>query len=116
MTASPTSPEQAPGHYGAGYGEQVPAGATPQPAPQTDADSDATAPAGAAGTDAESARTAGAAPTPADSASDPASTADGDDGAPVVFTPADVHARPPDRPPTESAPESEKAGLIFERS
>ena len=34
----------------------------------------------------------------------------------VVFTPDDVHARPPDHPPTESAPESEKAGLIFERS
>ena len=34
----------------------------------------------------------------------------------VVFTPEDVHARPPDHPPTEDAPESEKAGLIFERS
>ena len=39
-----------------------------------------------------------------------------DDGAPVVFTPDDVGVRPPDHPPTESAPESEKAGLIFERS
>jgi len=28
----------------------------------------------------------------------------------------DVGVRPPDHPPTESAPESEKAGLIFERS
>ena len=35
---------------------------------------------------------------------------------PVVFTPEDVHVRPPDHPPTENAPESEKAGLIFERS
>ena len=35
---------------------------------------------------------------------------------PVVFTPDDVHARPPDHPPTDAAPESEKAGLIFERS
>jgi hypothetical protein len=47
---------------------------------------------------------------------DQAEPTEGDDGAPVVFTPADVHARPPDHPPTEAAPESEKAGLIFERS
>jgi hypothetical protein len=40
----------------------------------------------------------------------------GDDGNPVVFAPADVGLRPPDHPPTESAPESEKVGLIFERS
>ena len=40
----------------------------------------------------------------------------GDDGSPVVFTPDDVGVRPPDHPPTESGPESEKAGLIFERS
>ncbi|HEY2559018.1 MAG TPA: hypothetical protein VGI48_04830 [Caldimonas sp.] len=40
----------------------------------------------------------------------------GDDGTAVVFTPEDVHVRPPDRTPTESAPESEKAGLLFERS
>ncbi len=29
----PTKPEDAPGHYGAGYGEQVPEGAPPRPAP-----------------------------------------------------------------------------------
>ena len=51
----------------------------------------------------------------------PEDAPDGDAGsdaadAPVVFTPEDVHARPPDHPPTENAPESEKAGLIFERS
>jgi hypothetical protein len=49
----------------------------------------------------------------------PAATAGispGDNGEEVVFTPDDVHVRPPDHPPTESAPESEKAGLIFERS
>ena len=51
-----------------------------------------------------------------DSASESGGTAPGDDGAPVVFTPDDVTARPPDHPPTENAPESEKAGLIFERS
>ena len=39
-----------------------------------------------------------------------------DEGAPVVFTPDDVTMRPPDHTPTEAAPESEKAGLIFERS
>ena len=46
----------------------------------------------------------------------PGATDAGDDGAPVVFTPDDVTVPPPDRPPTEDAPESEKAGLIFERS
>ena len=99
MNAPTTSPEQAPGHYGAGYGEQVPGDATPQPAPQTD-DRTATE----------------AAPTDAQSARPSTTTPPGDDGAPVVFTPEDVGARPPDRPPTENAPESEKAGLIFERS
>jgi hypothetical protein len=81
----PTRPEEAPGHYGAGYGEQVPDDAPPQPAPATDE-------------------------------TKPDETRPGDDGAPVVFTPEDVHVRPPDHPPTENAPESEKAGLIFERS
>jgi hypothetical protein len=92
----PSKPEDAPGHYGAGYGEQVPADAPPRAAPLTDADAPAVP-------DRQPAR-------------DEATTTEGDDGAPVVFTPADVHARPPDQPPTEQAPESEKAGLIFERS
>ena len=102
-----TKPEDAPGHYGAGYGEQVAADAPPRPAPQTDDDT--------AGTAADSAVDAGpdGAATDAETA---ASTTIGDDGKPVVFTPADIGARPPDRPPIESAPESEKAGLIFERS
>jgi hypothetical protein len=95
----PSKPEDAPGHYGAGYGEQVPADATPRPAPLTDADAPATL-------DVE-------APDPV---ADAPMTAEGDDGAPVVFTPDDVHARPPDHTPTEQAPESEKAGLVFERS
>jgi hypothetical protein len=80
----PTRPEDAPGHYGAGYGEQVPATTPPRPAPLTDDE------AGRAASDA------------------------GD--APPVFTPEDVHVRPPDQPPTEDAPASDKAGLIFERS
>lgn len=83
----PRKPEDAPGHYGAGYGEQVTEGAAPQPAPLTDAD-------------------------PGEIASSSA----GDAGTPVVFTPDDVHLRPPDRTPTGEAPESEKASLIFERS
>jgi len=104
MNPSKSSPEQAPGHYGAGYGEQVPDDAPPQPAPKIDSDADdqgtpPTAPAGSA-----------------ESASASSPTSGSDDGAPVVFTPDDVGARPPDHPPTESAPESEKAGLIFERS
>ena len=98
-----TRPEDAPGHYGAGYGEQVPADAPPQPAPQTDTNTSPTASDSAAGPGADSTGAAGA-------------TTVGDDGNPVVFTPADVGARPPDQPPTEAAPESEKASLIFERS
>ena len=102
MNEPKTSPEQAPGHYGAGYGEQVAADAPPQTAPQTDDG------------------TSSSAPSPADAGQVPAtaatSTTLGDDGSPVVFTPDDVGVRPPDHPPTESAPESEKAGLIFERS
>ena len=35
---SPPSPEQEPGHYGAGYGEQVPEDAPPQLGPATDGD------------------------------------------------------------------------------
>ena len=92
----PSKPEDAPGHYGAGYGEQVPADAPPRPAPLTDADEPAV--------------------PEAQPPRDEATTTEGDDGAPVVFTPADVHARPPDEPPTQQAPDSEKAGLIFERS
>jgi len=99
----PKSTEQAPGHYGAGYGEQVPADAPASPAAKTETEATP------------------ATPTPPvdagkNSASGAGSTSPGDDGAPVVFTPDDVIARPPDHPPTENAPESEKAGLIFERS
>ena len=101
MNAPKTSPEQAPGHYGAGYGEQVPAGAPARTAPQSDPT--ATAPAEPVDTGTAPADTAG-------------TTTPGDDGAPVVFTPDDVTAKPPDHTPTENAPESEKAGLIFERS
>jgi len=101
-TPKPTPPSaQEPGHYGAGYGEQVPEGSPPQLGPATDGDPKAKA-------------TGDAAPEAA--RDEPGTTAAGDDGEPVVFTPDDVHARPPDQPPTEAAPESEKAGLIFERS
>jgi hypothetical protein len=99
MNTPKSSPEQAPGHYGAGYGEQVPADAPPQAGPATDCETEADA--------------ATAAPAVAvDAGTIPVE----DDGAPVVFTPEDVGLRPPDHPPTESAPASEKAGLIFERS
>ena len=96
-----TPPGAAPGHYGAGYGEQVPADA--DPAPKREPAADVTAPAGLEPID------RGLAP-------DAPAELGGDPGGPVVFTPEDVHARPPDRPPTEQAPESEKTGLIFERS
>ena len=113
-TPSPTpDPTQEPGHYGAGYGEQVPEDAPPQLGPATDGD----APPGQrderAGSKAQQETTV---QREATSAAEATTTSEGDDGEAVVFTPADVHARPPDHPPTEAAPESEKAGLIFERS
>jgi hypothetical protein len=98
----PREAEEAPGHYGAGYGEQVPDDAPPQLGPATDESS-------------PSPRDDGDA-QPAATTSDAVVTSEGDDGSLVVFTPADVHARPPDHTPTTDAPESEKAGLIFERS
>src|SRR5215472_2211131 len=101
-TSPSTRPsDQEPGHYGAGYGEQVPEDASPQLGPATDGDPPP--------------RTSGEA-SPATAQDGAETTTEGDDGEPVVFTPADVHVRPPDRPPTDAAPESEKAGLIFERS
>jgi len=104
MNRPETSPGQAPGHHGTGDGESVPDDAPPQPAPKTDTKE----PAPAASTPAVDASQESAGPS--------GSTTLGEDGNPVVFTPDDVHARPPDHPPTENAPESEKAGLIFERS
>ena len=101
MNLPKTPSEQAPGHDGAGDGEQVPADAPTRRTPP--ADTEAAPPVPTASVDAGK-----------DSAS--GSTTQGDDGAPVVFTPDDVSTRPPDHPPTENAPESEKAGLIFERS
>ena len=100
-------PSQEPGHYGAGYGEQVPESAPPQLGPATDGD-----PPPKRGDAAEAA----VPPDEATGQAEPATTSEGDDGEAVVFTPADVHVRPPDQPPTDAAPESEKAGLIFERS
>jgi len=105
MSTPESAHGQAPGHYGAGYGEQVPADAPPQSAPATDSDADAATTAPTVAVD------AGAGPA------DPSSTPSVDeDGAPVVFTADDIGVRPPDHTPTESAPASEKAGLIFERS
>jgi hypothetical protein len=124
-TPSKTTPGGATGHYGTGYGERAPRDETPSLTLPAD---DLTAPAGLEPIDrrldpnAPAATTEVAAVTTGDSVAatddvDPATnaTSAGTD-APVVFTPADVHARPPDRPPTDAAPESEKAGLVFERS
>jgi hypothetical protein len=110
---APTRPGDAPGHYGAGYGEQVPEDAPPRPAPATD-DENPTRASKPPGTSATS-----GIPSPTSDtsgASGASGTTPGDDGAPVVFTPEDVGVRPPDHTPTENAPASEKAGLIFERS
>jgi hypothetical protein len=126
-----SNPDQEPGHYGAGYGEQVPEEATPQLGPTTDGDqppgasTDGATDEGATtrGASAEGASTEGATSDGATTdrvagaaAGEAPPTSEGDDGSAVVFTPADVHARPPDHTPTEAAPASEKAGLIFERS
>jgi hypothetical protein len=117
----PKKPEDAPGHYGAGYGEQVPEGVPPRPAPITDADEPLVL-----AVDVPEAllepetvvvpvvvtETVVVVETPVAAEE----TRAGDDGAPVGFTPDDVTVPPPDRPPTENAPESEKVELIFERS
>jgi hypothetical protein len=113
-TSSKTASEGAPGRYGAGYGEQVPKDATPAPTSPADVSA---APAGLEPIDRRLDPNAPAATADSIAATDAATSATSDGaGAPVVFTPADVHARPPDHPPTDAAPESEKAGLIFERS
>jgi hypothetical protein len=120
----PRRPEDAPGHYGAGYGEQVPEGAPPRPAPVTDADEplvlDVDVPESSLEAEAVTVtETVVVVETPADAGRPDAGTTGtriGSEGERVDFTPDDVTARPPDRPPTETAPESEKAGLIFERS
>ncbi len=104
-TLSKPVPEGEPGHYGAGYGEQLPEDAATAPPQAAD---DIAAPAGLEPIDRRLDPNAPEAPQVK-------TNADATD-APVVFTPADVHARPPDRPPTDAAPASEKAGLIFERS
>ena len=93
--------EPPPGHDGARDGEQVPPGRVP--AAPRELESDSTTPAGLE-------------PIDRNLAPEAPATAQGDNGSPVVFTPEDVHVRPPDHTPTEAAPESEKAGLIFERS
>ena len=104
----PARPEDAPGHYGAGYGEQVPEDAPPRPAPATDSEADEASSDGAIGGPGDgSAR---------DAPAGAASGAPGDDGTRVDFTAADVSARPPAQTPTEHAPDAEKAGLLFERS
>jgi hypothetical protein len=113
-TQAPPAPPGSPGHYGPGYGEVPPDDASPDP--------DATLPAGA-----DPERSVAATPIQPDvgDASGEVGSEDArervepgtnSEGEAVVFTAHDVTARPPDRPPTEHAPESEKAGLIFERS
>jgi hypothetical protein len=119
----PKRPEDAPGHYGAGYSEQVPEGAAPRAAPITDADEPLVRDVDLSESllDADATvviETVVVAETPlaVDAPVESGSTRAGDDGEPVVFTPDDVTLPPPDRPPTEGAPESEKVELIFERS
>lgn len=119
-TKAPPAPPGEPGHYGPGYGEVPPPGSTPDP--EVALPPGATSEALGIGT-----------PLVLDSAGETASTAAererkrgerkneraesaNSEGERVDFTAADVTARPPDRPPTESAPESEKVGLLFERS
>ena len=133
--SEPKKPEDAPGHYGAGYGEQVPEGAAPRPAPLSDADEplvpDVTPPESLLAAETVvitetvvvvetpvglEALVEVEAPIGAEAPAEDAPPGAGEEGAPVVFTPEDVSVPPPDRTPTEEAPESEKAGLIFERS
>ena len=110
----PKKPEDAPGHYGAGYGEQVPQGAAPRPAPATDAAAD-----GPAVVDAELPESLLAPETviitetlvvvetpvaveslveieaPAEPPAETGTPNAGDTGAPVVFTPTTSRFRRP---------------------
>jgi hypothetical protein len=99
--SSKTAPGGAPGHYGTGYGEQPPPVTTPTPPPALESSTEAPA---------------GLEPIEPGLDPDAPPAAAAGDGSPVVFTPDDVRLPPPDHTPTEAAPASEKAGLIFERS
>lgn len=94
MTDEPkATPQDATGHYGPGYGEATEhLGKTPIERP-------AIAPL----------------PLPVAGEAD-AAVPDGTTDAAPVFTPEDVTLTPPDRAPTEAAPASDDAALIFERS
>ena len=111
-TQAPPAPPGSPGHYGPGYGEVPPEDAAP--------DGYATLPDGADPARSDPAPLSPGVPGPSGDAGSgadrEAAAATNSAGEAVVFTADDVTARPPDRPPTEQAPESEKAGLIFERS
>ena len=111
-TQAPPAPPGKPGHYGPGYGEVPPPGSKPDPdvalPPGAPRELPQTLPELPAGEPGQQARAVD------DSARQPTERANRD-GERVDFTAADVHARPPDRTPTESAPESEKVGLLFER-
>jgi hypothetical protein len=114
-----TKPADAPGHDGARYREQIAEGAAPRPAAEADEALILEVAMPETLLEAETevvpvvvTETVIVIETPAAAQT----TSAGDDGTPVVFTPDDVTVPPPDRPPTEDAPGSERVGLIFERS
>ena len=100
-TNAPLPPQQATGHYGAGYDDPTPHfGNTLPGRPDVDA------PGEGGGGEALREREA---PQRAHQPTD-------DSARKPDFTPDEVGFRPPDRAPSEEAPASENAGLIFERS
>lgn len=105
--AAPVPPQQATGHYGAGYDDPTPHfGNTLPGRPDVDAPGEGAMSATALSEEAIRERDAPAGahhPT-----EDPERAPD--------FTPQEVGFRPPDRAPSEEAPASENAELIFERS
>jgi len=137
--AAPVPPQQATGHYGAGYDDPTRHfGNTLPGRPEVDPHGE-----GAAGATAARGSTARPAAEESHRAEPPAGSTTGPDethaarseeairerdaptGAhhptqdpdrPPDFTPQEVGFRPPDRAPSEEAPASENAGLIFERS
>ena len=137
--AAPVPPQQATGHYGAGYDDPTPHfGNTLPGRPEVDAPGEGadrgTTESGSTArrADGESQRAGTAersAASPDETRAARSEEAIRERDAPAGahhptedpdrspdFTPQEVNFRPPDRAPSEEAPASENAGLIFERS
>jgi hypothetical protein len=122
---APVPPQQATGHYGPGYDDPTRHfGNTLPGRPDTDPPGEGgTSPAAASAAGvATGQRTDETAAARSEAAIREREAPEGvhhpteDPDRPPDFTPDEVGLRPPDRAPSEEAPTSENAGLIFERS